>query len=601
LFTPDQQKQLEEKRQTMGFPTQEIVLYCRTQTVNTGQVPRYAWFKVPAPGVATRYSFDPETGFTGFSPENIFCVSMLNGRPVPAEEIAVLVHPGDTVHFDFRLTHRPVDAKRAAALREKSFDEQYAACRSYWQNKLNRAAKIHIPEKRIDEMLQANLLHLDINTIGVEPGDPLAAKVGVYSPIGTESAPIIQYYCSMGLFDVARRSLDYFFATQQNDGRIMNYHGYTIETGAVLWCAGEYFRYTHDAEWIRQIKPGLLKACEYLMNWRKTDKSGIGMISGKVADPEDHYSQFMLNGYAYLGMSRMAEVMRELGEPEAQRFADEAAGWRMAIRKAAIGAMEKSPVVPLGDGAWSPTLPPWPEAPGPRLLYQKAEKFRSHGTFTVSDAMLGPAYLVFCEVFAPDEPVSQTVMTYIAELMYQGHSGFSQPYYGRLNWWQAISGNVKPFLDAYYTTISAHADRQTYTFWEHFYRLSPHKTHEVAEFLMETRWMLYQERGDTLRLFPVIPRAWLKEGEELRLDGVRSYFGALNVSVTGLKDGVIEATVECQGEQPPRHVMVRLPHPEGKKAVAVAGGRYIPEKEIVLIENFAGKVQVRLEFDKSGI
>ena len=113
---------------------------------------------------------------------------------------------------------------------------------------------------------------------------------------------------------------------------------------------------------------------------------------------------------------------------------------------------------------------------------------------------------------------------------------------------------------------------------------------------MHTRWMLYMERSDTLNLFSVIPRAWLQEGKQIRLDGVRSYFGTLNVSVTGLKDGVIEATVACQGDRKPRHVMVRLPHPEGKKAVTVTGGRYIPEKESVLIENFTGQELLRLEF-----
>jgi hypothetical protein len=50
---------------------------------------------------------------------------------------------------------------------------------------------------------------------------------------------------------------------------------------------------------------------------------------------------------------------------------------------------------------------------------------------------------------------------------------------------------VKPFLKTYYNPFSALADRETYTFWEHLYKVSVHKTHEEAWFLMETRWMLY--------------------------------------------------------------------------------------------------------------
>jgi len=36
------------------------------------------------------------------------------------------------------------------------------------------------------------------------------------------------------------------------------------------------------------------------------------MIAGKVADPEDNFHQFMLNGYAYIGLSRVAEILAEI-------------------------------------------------------------------------------------------------------------------------------------------------------------------------------------------------------------------------------------------------------------------------------------------------
>ena len=59
-------------------------------------------------------------------------------------------------------------------------------------------------------MIKAGLLHLDMITYGIEPDGTLAPSVGVYSPIGTESSPIMQFYMSMGWFDTAKRSLDVF-------------------------------------------------------------------------------------------------------------------------------------------------------------------------------------------------------------------------------------------------------------------------------------------------------------------------------------------------------------------------------------------------------
>lgn len=452
-------------------------------------------------------------------------------------------------------------------------------------------------------MLRAGLLHLDLITFGTEPDGTLAANVGVYSPIGTESAPIIQFYASMGLEQQAKRALNYFLDTQQPDGNIENYNGYTVETGAALWSVGEYFRYTRDRAWIEQIRPKLLKACDYLMRWRaksfdeKLRGKGYGMIDGKVADPEDPFHQFMLNGYGYLGLSRMAETLGAIDPACGDSLRREAEAWREDIRESFFRSLAQSPVVPLGDGTWCPTAAPWAEAPGPRLLFLQSEKFRSHGTFTVPDGLLGPMYLVFCEVIEPGEPAARMLLDYHSELMFQENSAFSQPYYSRHNWYQAKTGMVKPFLSTYYHTVAPHADRQTYTFWEHMYKLSAHKTHEEANFLMETRWMLYMEDADTLHLFRVAPRAWFADGERIDLEGVRSYFGRIDARVRShVGEGYIEATVTCDPERKPSRLAVRLPHPQGKKPVRVTGGRYDEATESVLIDDFGGKASIRLEY-----
>src|SRR2546427_8828678 len=53
-----------------------------------------------------------------------------------------------------------------------------------------------------------------------------------------------------------------------------------------------------------------------------------------------------------------------------------------------------------------------------------------------------------------------------------------------------------------FRSVAGLADRQTYTFWEHYFGESPHKTHEEGWFLMQSRWMLYQEHDRTLDLLP---------------------------------------------------------------------------------------------------
>jgi hypothetical protein len=452
-------------------------------------------------------------------------------------------------------------------------------------------------------MIQAGLLHLDLVTYGAEPNGTLAPSIGVYSPIGTESAPIILFYASMGLHDMARRSLMYFLEKQRPDGLIQNFSDYMVETGAALWVVGEYQRYSPNAAWIGEVKPKLLKSTEYLLKWRERNKletlrhRGYGMLDGKVADPNDPYHQFMLNAYGYLGVSRVAEVLRAIDPAQSEKLAQEARAWKQDIRDSLVFAMAQSPVVPLGDGTWSRTAPPWTETIGPRALYATGEKHFTHGSFNVADSLLGPMHLVFCEVLAPDEPLTGELLDYHTELFYRGNTAFSQPYYSRHDWVQLKRGLIKPFLKTWYTAFSGLADRETYTFWEHVHHVSEHKTHEEAWFLMATRWMLFLEEEQTLKLLAGIPRKWLEAGKTISLDRVSTYFGPLSLQVDALAQGNrIDASVACEGDRKPASVVLRLPHPEGKEPRVVAGGRYDPLTESVTISPFTGQAKVRLEY-----
>jgi hypothetical protein len=605
-LTEEQRRHAAELLAAAGKP-EEVVLYVRVEASNTAKVPRYAWIKAPKPGTVWNeryaYTFDGKSGFSRYADDRVFCVSLLNGKPFPQEEIAVLLQPGETMNVDFRLPHEPISAAAAAVLATQDYQARHTECRNFWQSKLADAARIDVPEKRVTDMVRAGLLHLDLITYGSEPDGVLAPSIGVYAPIGTESAPIIQFYDSLGLHDIARRSLQYFLEKQRPDGLIQNFGGYMVETGAVLWSIGEHYRYTHDDAWITAMKPKILKSCEYLLNWRVRNQKpglegrGYGMLDGKVADPEDPYHQFMLNAYGYLGLSRIAEILTSTDPERGAQLRHEADAWKADIRKSLDEAMKLSPVIPLGNGAWTRTAPPWTETRGPRTLYATGEKQFTHGSFNAADSLLGPLHLVFCEVLDPMEPTTTELLNYQTELLYQENTGFSQPYYSRHDCVQLKRGLVKPFLKTWYTSFSALADRETYTFWEHLHHVSEHKTHEEAWFLLQTRWMLYLEENDTLDLLSGIPRAWMADGQSISLDRVASYFGPLSLSVhSHVGTGSIDAEVTCDGERHPQQLRLRLPHPDGRHPRKVTGGIYDSATESVVINAFTGKATVRVEY-----
>ncbi len=446
-------------------------------------------------------------------------------------------------------------------------------------------------------MAAAGLLHLDIVAYGREPDEPIAATIGSYCPIGSESSPIIQFFDSMGWHDVAARALEFFLCKQKEDGFIQNFGEYMLETGPAVWSMVEHYRYTRDKAWARRVAPKILKACDFMIKWRHRDKTpeGFALAAGKTADPKDPFHSFMLNGYAYLGISRAAEMLADIRPVDARRLAAEAEAYKKDIRAAFFHTVARSPVVPLGDGTWIPSCPPWTEDRGPVCLFAKAANVYTHGSITARDSLLGPIYLIFQEVLDPAEPAAAWLLNLHSELMCKRNVGFSQPYYSRHPRAHLARGEVKAFLKAYYNGLASLADRETYSWWEHYFHASPHKTHEEGWFLMQTRWMLYMEKGDTLRLLAGAPRAWLEEGKTIELQNVATYFGPMSLKVRS-KPSCIEAQISCPGKRRPKCVEIRIPHPKGCRPTSVTGGKYCEKTETVRIDRFTGTARVTVKF-----
>ncbi|MCG3149174.1 MAG: hypothetical protein PCFJNLEI_02634 [Verrucomicrobiae bacterium] len=579
---------------------EQTVLLARVEAINTGTAPHYAFLSALAPRDKRQWRFDGARGWGVYDDGKVGSISRLNGKPLRQLEVAVLVAPGEKVTLEAALPHQYLPAERARALARFDFEQRRIECQRFWRAKLATAASIRVPEKRIDEMIRAGLLHLDLVSFGREPDEPVAATIGLYSPIGSESAPIIQFYDSVGWHKLAERSLDYFLAKQHANGFMQNFGGYMLETGGALWTLGEHYRYTRDARWVRRVQPKLLKACEFLLAWRERNQrpelkgKGYGLIEGKCGDPEDPYRSFMLNGYAYLGLQRVSEMLAQINPAQSKRLATAAAAWRADIRAAVDIVVAESPVIPLGDGTWVPTCAPWAEGRGAGALHVDGTPCNTHGTVSARDSLVGPLYLIFQEIVEATESLADFLVKANHELFTLRNAGFSQPYYCRHDYAHLRRGEVPAFLKAYYNQFAAMADRQTYTFWEHYFG-GPHKTHEEGWFLMQTRWMLWLEDGNTLRLLAGIPRAWLESGQSIAVENVASYFGPVSFRVES-NDEVITAAIECRTNRQPAVIEIRLPHWRGAKARHVEGGTYNPARETVRVAGFKNSARVILKF-----
>ena len=514
-------------------------------------------------------------------------------------EIAVLLQPGETATLEFFLPHSPVSRERAAALAGQNINRHLSACRRFWKARLQGAASFHLPEKRIHEMVQASLLHMDLVSYGIEPDRPVAPANGTYSPVISEMASAVIYYDTVGLHHLAERCIDYYLARVRDDGFLQTFLGYMLETGCLLWLIGEHYRYTRDAAWVARIRAGIEKSCGFIERHRREclAAGGGGLLDGKVADPEDDEVIFMLNGYAYLGLSRAAECMAAVDEAKSTSLREIADAMKQDIRDAYLDKQARGPVVPLGDGTWCPTVAPWLSRNAPTALFTDDQCWWTHGAATLRDDLLGPMTLVSQEVLDADSREVDFLLNSQCELMRSRNTSFSQPYLARHQHAHLARDEPEAFLKAYYNPLAALADRETYTFWEHYYHESPHKIGDEVQFLLQTRWMLYMEDGETLHLLRGIPRAWLADGKRIEIDGAVSTFGPLSLRVVSrVGDGSIEAEVTCPVDRELRNLTVRLPHPDGRRAASVEGGDYDPDHERVTIHNFSGKATVRVRF-----
>ncbi|MCA9429052.1 MAG: hypothetical protein KC940_00955, partial [Candidatus Omnitrophica bacterium] len=547
-WIPEQAADAEKILETELVSSREKpVLFFRAEAENLGDTPNYAHFLVPNPN--TR--LDDQRGFYMTNEGNeVLSIATLNGRPLVNEEISILLSPGEVATLECRIPHGPVSLERAERIAEQDFEIRHAETRAFWKAKLDQAAEMRVPEREIDELIRAGFLHLQLLLFG---RDGVLAPGTGYGPIGTESAPIIQFLDSMGAHGLAEQAIDYFFAKQHDDGFMQNYGSYQAETGPVLWTIGEHFRYTRDKEWANRVAKKALLSCEYIINRRRESSGkpmgeGKGMLSGNVGDPEDPFPSFTLNGYAYLGLARIGEMFEAIGHPEAGRIRDEARAFREDIRKNFRKTLAVSPVIPLGDCRWIPSAAPWAAGHGPVILYadQGQAHWYTHGSLVTRDALVGPLYLAFTEVFSPDEVEAKWLNEMQTELFTVENVVPTQPYYSRHPWLQLQQGYVGAFLQAYYHTVTSTIDREVYSFKEHPYGGTVYKTHEEAWFLMQSRWMLYQEEGDTLSLLSGIPRAWMEDGKEIRLKDAASYFGPINLEVkSNLDEGEILADIQC--------------------------------------------------------
>lgn len=470
---------------------------------------------------------------------------------------------------------------------------------AYWRLQLGAAMQVDVPDPLLADVIRASQVHCLMAARNENRGERIAPWISAdrYGPLESESNAIIRGMDLFGHEEFARRSFEFFIKRYSPAGFLTT--GYTlVGTGEHLWTLAEHFERTGDRAWLQQVAPEVARLCRWIIQQRaKTMRLDLHrqkvpeyslMPPGVSADWNRFAYRFFNEAQYCAGLTQAARALTEIDHRLAGDWLAEARQYREEVLRAYHWTQARSPVVPLQDGTWVPASPALLDCFGNVEGFLPGEDANRSWAYSVD---LGAHHLTANGVVDPASRETAWMANYLEDVQFLRSGmgdypeasnrkdwfslgGFAkvQPYYARIAEIYALRDDVKPFIRSYFNAIPSLLSLENLSFWEHFHNQGGwNKTHETGWFLCQTRLMVVMERGEDLWLAPFVTSNWLKDGLKMQVRQAPTRFGKVSYSIaSSLNQGRIEMQIQPPERHPPRQILVRLRHPEGKPIVRVS-------------------------------
>jgi hypothetical protein len=506
--------------------------------------------------------------------------------------------PGGTARLTVCLAEPRVDLAALRARLNQLRDETAA----YWEAVLAPAMQVETPEPLLNDAIRSSEVRCLIAARNEADGARIAPWISAmsYGPLESEANSVIRGMAFMGHEEFARRGLDFFVHRYNASGFLTT--GYTLYgTPWHLWTLAEYHQLYHNTEWLGQVAPEASRVGEWMI--RQTQKTKHGgapgsglMPPGVLADWNAFACYYAMNGYTYAALRGLGEALADLPNGavsnaagskafnprrESARFESAANELRANILHAYHWTQAQAPALRLRNGTWIPHYPSQVHSPGKLADFFPGQ---DGGRSWCYDVELGAHQLVPSGVLGPADRETTHILDHMEDVQFLSDGwfdypasaneqdwfdlgGFSkvQPYYTRNCEIYALRDDVKPFIRSYFNTLAAMLNPEVMSLWEHFHHSGAwDKTHETGYFLQQTHMMLLAERGDSLWLAPMLTTNWLANGKRLVVNQAPTRFGPVSYRLeSSLSKGFVRASIQAPVRQPPREIVLRLPHPQG--------------------------------------
>lgn len=485
--------------------------------------------------------------------------------------------------------------------RAASFDEALAWFRASWDQTLDSAVQLEVPEPRVGRMLRAVLAQIFINGDGdiMRYGsEPSVYREELY---GIEEGYAMLALALLGFGRDAQRYLDGTYLRRDFLKKVEVYKTYAdrhqqYRNGVVPHYAVSVYRLTRDKDWIRKHVSLLRECAEWtIAQRRRTMTPGQdkplhrGLLprwsyGGDISEVQCY--PLYANYCCWRGLVDTAWLLAELGEAEtAQRYAHEARQYRAALDRAVEGSYRKEhrpPFLPLQLYADRPDVQRdyYQLFAGCLLDLEPFEKDSRHFRWIADFLEADNRTFCFLPRFRRDV----------------GPGGLDALYGKGYLLAKLHEDEVQDFLLGFYAFLAFNMDHETFASRETnlLYASDLHlrSTYEVPEMsdplpcssavaLHLLRHMLVTEEragpgeySGNLLLLPAVPRAWLSDGKTIRMAKAPTHFGPVSLEVrSAVNSGRIEIQLDPPRRDPCHAIKLRVRHPEGRpiRSVTVDG------------------------------
>ena len=497
--------------------------------------------------------------------------------------------------------------EEARALKTITFTNTHDSVTRYWKKRADAGMTYEAPDRYLNSLFKANLWHVLISTdLDPDTGQSQhGAATHVYPNYLNETAMVIRSLEMRGEHREALRLLNTFLVNQgvrnltgnfkSKDGVLYAAHpqepdpytaqGYNMHHGFGMFAAAEHYLWTRDRNYLAQNAEKLVKAAEWVARERQATKykttSGGHPVeyglppAGDLEDVEEFLYYYTTSAYYYMGMKEAADALTLGHQDQAGKVRAAASEFLRDLQESVAQSVATTPVVRLRDGNYVPYIPSRAYA-----LTHRTEGW-------IREALYPSLHLVIAGVYPASHPYANWMIQDLEDnLFMSAESGYGldnsrqdffnlggftlQPNLLDLSILYLQRDQTPNFLRAFYNTAwsSLYPDIECFAEWMSAMGQGEgplYKTPDESKFIQWMRQMLVMERDDSLELGLGVPRAWMADGQRVKITRAATHYGPLDMEIVSqAASGKITAQVSIDKTAFPKTILLRLRHPDGR-------------------------------------